>query len=163
MATVVAEADGLRVGPVPLAAVPGSKGTYEATVQFPSSGVWQTRFSALDPTAFLERTETVTEPTTTTVLPTTVPPTVPETAPSTVPAVPVSDSAPAETSTVVSEVAESVVAADTTAALKPSPTVGQPDRSRGAGSLIVIGGIALVVIAGAGFIRYRRSRSGRDA
>ena len=59
VATVVAEVDGVPVDPVPLAGVAGKEGRYAATVNVPEPGTWQVRFSSLEPTAILERTETI--------------------------------------------------------------------------------------------------------
>lgn len=49
--------DGGAVGPVPMAAL--GDGRYEATVTFPSAGVWGVRISSDAPTAVVEQTSTV--------------------------------------------------------------------------------------------------------
>lgn len=72
-ATVVAEADGLTVGPDLLEAT-AIEGVYAATVTFPKSGSWTVRFSSLTPTATLELDETIDIAPTTTVVPSTTPP-----------------------------------------------------------------------------------------
>ena len=59
-ATAVAEQAGRDpVGPVVLEAT-GEPGRYRARITFPGDGTWTVRFSSLSPTAYLERTETIT-------------------------------------------------------------------------------------------------------
>ncbi len=57
VATLVAESDGEKIGPLPLKPVEGKTGEYEVTAMFSSSGDWNTRFTSLDPAAVLEITE----------------------------------------------------------------------------------------------------------
>ena len=59
-ATAVAEQAGRDpVGPLVLEAT-AEPGRYRARVTFPADGTWTVRFSSLSPTAYLERTETIT-------------------------------------------------------------------------------------------------------
>ena len=59
-ATAVAEQAGRDpVGPVVLEAT-AEPGRYRARITFPADGTWTVRFSSLSPTAYLERTETIT-------------------------------------------------------------------------------------------------------
>ena len=157
----VVEANGLSVGPVPLTAVSGADGTYETTVIFPGPGVWQARFSSLEPTAVLERTETVSPPTLST---TTAPSTT--AALSTTPA-PSTTTAPASTVSTTSAPdpveTTSPVTAERSGDPQPAPRNTSPGKRGGPGALIIgVGIVATLVLAGATLVR-RRWRQGSQS
>ncbi len=74
VATVVGESAGLSIRPELLAPVAGKTGTYEATVVYPTAGVWEIRIASLDPTAVLLLTETFSPAVDTSAAPTSSPP-----------------------------------------------------------------------------------------
>lgn len=148
VATIVAEADGIQVGPVPLTAIAGRKGSYEATVNYPTRGTWQTRFSSLDPTALLERTETITETTTT-----------------------IQIDQSAATSSVQATTLDTAAASDppvptqgdVPAARSPDTTITPEPGRTGRGALFVWVGIFGIGIVAGGLVWTRTRKRSRDA
>ncbi len=148
-ATVVGEADGLRVGPVQMAPVAaGNQGRYAATVNLPDGGSWKIRFSSLDPTAVLERSETLKPPTETTPIETT--PT--ETAPIT--------TATSTTRSVVDRTSRDTP--QSTSLDEPAASTNDPATDNSAG-IAAAGVLVVLLVIGVGVaIRWRRIHRRRD-